>query len=215
MLLKGHLGIKCHSQYNKAIKFLQYSSANSSWTYLGMHCARPRDYHNLGLTLIQFHPPKVTPLTNHAKVTDQGLCHRNSDAWGWHNSHQSGVISITDQLILQNVKKILYRRNNSGPKTLPYDTPDITLTSLLRQPSTITCSDRFDRNSVNIDKTEPPIPTEQSFCQRWTFRNWSDIGLSPTSRKTTQTNKPTKHCTETGAVISAVLLTKRGNIPNG
>ena len=36
-----------------------------------MHCERPRDYHSLGLTRIQFHPPKVTPLTNHAKVTDQ------------------------------------------------------------------------------------------------------------------------------------------------
>ena len=29
MLLKGHLGIKCHSQYNKVIRLLQYSSANS------------------------------------------------------------------------------------------------------------------------------------------------------------------------------------------
>ena len=47
----------------------------------------------LGLTRIQFHPPKVTPLTKPAKVTDQG--YRNSDARGWHNCHQSGVISIT------------------------------------------------------------------------------------------------------------------------
>ena len=29
MLLKGHLGIKWHSQYNKVIRLLQYSSANS------------------------------------------------------------------------------------------------------------------------------------------------------------------------------------------
>ena len=28
MLLKGHLGIKCHSQYNKVIRLLQYSSVN-------------------------------------------------------------------------------------------------------------------------------------------------------------------------------------------
>ena len=28
MLLKGHLGIRCHSQYNKVIRLLQYSSAN-------------------------------------------------------------------------------------------------------------------------------------------------------------------------------------------
>ena len=33
---------------------------------------------------------------------------------------------------------------------------------------------------------------------RWTFRNWGDIGLSPTSRKTTQTNKPPKHHTKKG-----------------
>ena len=77
---------------------------NGGW--LGMHCARPREYHSIGLTLIQFHPPKVTPLTNRAMVTDQGLCYCNSDAWGWHNSLQSGVISITDQLIFQNGKRL-------------------------------------------------------------------------------------------------------------
>ena len=71
-----------------------------------MHCARPRDYHSLGLTRIQFHPQKVTPLTNPANVMDQGFCYCNSDAWGWHNSYQSGVISITDQLILQNGKML-------------------------------------------------------------------------------------------------------------
>ena len=38
----------------------------------------------------------------------------------------------------------------------------MTLTSLLLQPSTITCWDRLDRNCVNIGSIEPPIPTEQS-----------------------------------------------------
>ena len=38
---------------------------------MGMHCARLREYHNLGLTRIQFHSPKVSPLTNPAEVTDQ------------------------------------------------------------------------------------------------------------------------------------------------
>ena len=96
---------------------------------MGMHCARPRDYHGLGLTLIQFHPQKVTPLTNPAKVTDQELCYCNCDGWGWHNSHQSGVISITDQLILKKMEKSseVYRRNNNRPKTLPCGTPDTTL----------------------------------------------------------------------------------------
>ena len=49
----------------------------------------------------------------------------------------------------------------SGPKTLPCGTPDTTLTSFLRQPSTIMHCDRFHRNCVNIANTEPPIPTEQ------------------------------------------------------
>ena len=84
--------------------------------------------------------------------------------YGTINGHQSGVISITMQFIFQNVKKLrVYRRNNNWPKTLPcLRTPDTMLTSLLRQPSTITCCDRFDRNCVNIDKAEPPTPTEQS-----------------------------------------------------
>ena len=51
---------------------------------------------------------------------------------------------------------------NNGPKTLPCGAPDTTLTSLLRQPFTITWCDRFDRNCVNIDSTGPPLPTEQS-----------------------------------------------------
>ena len=65
------------------------------------------DYHSLSLARIQFHPPKVTPLNNLHEVTSQGLCYCNSKAWGWHNSYQSGVIGIADQLIiLQNEKKL-------------------------------------------------------------------------------------------------------------
>ena len=85
---------------------LQYSSANNYWGWLVMHCAWPGNYHSLGLTCIQLYSPKVTPLTNPAMVTDQGLCYCNSIAWGWHNSHQSRVISITDQLLFQNGKKL-------------------------------------------------------------------------------------------------------------
>ena len=59
------------------------------------------------LVLLAFNSfPKVTPLTNSVKVTDQGLSYCNSNAWGWHNIDQSKVISITDQLILQNEKKL-------------------------------------------------------------------------------------------------------------
>ena len=55
---------------------------------------------------IQFHSINVTPLTNPAEITDQGLCYCNSNAWQRHNSHKSGVISIIDQLIFQNGKKL-------------------------------------------------------------------------------------------------------------
>ena len=34
-----------------------------------MHCALPGDYHSLGLTRIQFHPPKVTPRIHSDEVT--------------------------------------------------------------------------------------------------------------------------------------------------
>ena len=85
-----------------------------------MYCARPRDYHILGFTHIPIHPPNVTPLTNPEKVTDQGLCYCNSDAWGWLNSHQIGVTSITDRFIFKNVKKLRrVQEKNNGPKTLP------------------------------------------------------------------------------------------------
>ena len=49
------------------------------------------------------------------------------------------------QLIFQNgIKSEVYRRKNIVAKTLPCGTTDTTLTSLLGQPSTITCCDRFD-----------------------------------------------------------------------
>ena len=43
----------------------------------------------------------------------------------------------------------------SGPIGLSWE-----LLLLLRQPSIITCCDRFDRNCVSIDNTDPPKPTE-------------------------------------------------------
>ena len=56
----------------------------------------------------------------------------------------------------------MYRRNNNWPKTLPCGTPDTTLTCILRQLSTKTCSDRFDKRlcqcrqhrTTNINKAE-------------------------------------------------------------
>ena len=61
----------------------------------------------------------------------------------------------------------VYKRNNKWAKTLPFNYPDTMLTSLLLQPSTITGCGRFDRNWVNIDNSEPPIPTESTWRHRW------------------------------------------------
>ena len=63
MHLKGHLGIKCNSQYIKAIRLLQHSSANSKYGWQEMNCAWPGDYYSLSLTRIQFNSQKVKPLT--------------------------------------------------------------------------------------------------------------------------------------------------------
>ena len=121
MLLKSHLGIKCYSQYNKVIRLLQHSSANSWCMWLGIHCALPGDYHSLSLICMEFHPSKVMPLTNLDEVTAQGLWHCNSSATGWHNSNQGRVFGITDQLILQNGKKALKCTGGTttGPKYCP------------------------------------------------------------------------------------------------
>ena len=45
----------------------------------------------------------------------------------------------------------------NGPNTLLCGTPNTTLTSLLRQPSTVTCCDQYDKNSVNIGNTEQSL----------------------------------------------------------
>ena len=74
-------------------------------------------------------------------------------------------------------KSEVYSIKNKGPKTLPCGTPDTTLTSLLRQPSTITCCDRFNRNCANTEKTEPPIPTEQSLFRMPRWLTLSKAGL--------------------------------------
>ena len=50
--------------------------------------------------------------------------------------------------------------------------------------------------------------------ERSTLRNWGDIGLTPASRETTQTNTPPKHHTKTGSKTS-VLEKDEKYIPNG
>ena len=74
MLLKSNLEIKYQSQYNEATRLLQHSSANRQ----GMPCALPGGYHSVSYTRVQFYHSKVTPLTDLADVTVQGLFNYNS-----------------------------------------------------------------------------------------------------------------------------------------
>ena len=86
-----------------------------------------------------------------------------SNAWGWNNSHQHNRSAY-----FPGCKKLRsVQRNNNRPKTLPCSIPETTSTSLLRQPSTITYCDWFDRNCVSIDNTEPPIHREQSMYREF------------------------------------------------
>ena len=71
-----------------------------------MHTQNAGNSLSVVVTRIQFHPPKVPPLTSLDDVSAQGHCYCNSNAWGSHNCYQSGVIAITDQLILQNRKNL-------------------------------------------------------------------------------------------------------------
>ena len=160
-----------------------------------MHCAWPGDCHSLGLSCFQFHSPKVTPLTNIAKVMDQGLCYCISNGW-------DGTTAIKVDLCYIMGKSIeVYRRNNNRPKTLPCSTPE-TSSSLLRLPSTITCGDQLDRNCVTIDSAEPPTPTEQSLKRMpWWFTlskstqiNLHDPSLLPTLQCTLQCMGHARKC---------------------
>ena len=87
---------------------------------------------------------------------------------GWH-SHQSGVISITDQLIFQYGKK-LRSRNNNGPKTLPCRTLDTTVPSLLWRSSTITWCYRSDHTTCQYRQLTQNLQFPQSRANS----EWSD-----------------------------------------
>ena len=109
VLLKGHFGNKCHSRYNEVIKLLQYSLPIVNGCNWG--CI-PRDLETiivLVLPVFNFIPQR----SHHSltlpwsQIRDSATVTLKSNAWGWHNnSHQSGVISITDQLIFQNLKQL-------------------------------------------------------------------------------------------------------------
>ena len=105
MLFNSHLGMKCHSQYNKVID--SFSTVPPMVNGGDWGCIVHELETIIVLVLLAFNIiPKVTPLSNIDKVMAQGCCYFNFNAWGWHNSYQSGVISITDKLIHQNGKKL-------------------------------------------------------------------------------------------------------------
>ena len=103
MLLKSNRVIKCHTQYIKVIKLLQPKLLQllMGVTWDPLRVTRRRSY-----SLIESHHPEVTRFTNLDAVTVQGLWNCNSIPLGWQNSCQSGVIGITDNLILQYGKKL-------------------------------------------------------------------------------------------------------------
>ena len=109
-----------------------------------------------------------------------------SSFWNSANTlcHQSAINVVSSTIPISLFSKMrnsseVYRRNDSGPKTLPlaepYGIPDTTLTSLyiLRQPFTITCCDRFARNCANIDNTDLQHPQSRAngeFPDGWPYQ---------------------------------------------
>ena len=86
-----------------------------------MHCARPRDYHSLGLTRIQFHPPQVTPLTitlPRSLIRDSATATLTPGDGTTAIKVKSSAESIS---LFSKIEKSfeVYRRNNNGPKHCP------------------------------------------------------------------------------------------------
>ena len=140
--------------------------------WLGMNFAWPRDYHSLSLTCINFNYQKVTSLTNHVKIMIQELCKMYSLTRGWHNFGNCEVVSITVKLVCHYGEKLRgVQEEQQPPKTLPWGTPDTTLTRLLRQPSITTYCDHSEINCIRTDSTERPMPNEQNL-KRIPWKYW-------------------------------------------
>ena len=86
------------SQYIKVIRLLQHSSPIVNGGDSGCIVHDLKTIIVLALLTFYIIPQSLTAkaLTNPAEIADQGLSCCNSNARGWHNSHQSGVISITN-----------------------------------------------------------------------------------------------------------------------
>ena len=148
MLLTGYLGIKCHSQYN-SIRLLQHSSANKGDRGCNVHDLQTI----IVLVLLAFN---FIPQRSHHSLTLPRSRIRHSATVTL--TPEDGRTAIKVALsaypisLFSRMEKCseVIMRNNNWPKTLQCGSLDTTLTSLLRQPSTITCCDQFDRNLVNL-----------------------------------------------------------------
>ena len=89
----------------------------------GDGCAWPGDYHSL-LAFIFILQRTHHLLTFQKRIPfspgSGTVYNSNSNAWGWHNSGQSGLIGRTNKLILQyGMSSIVCRKDNNGSKLLP------------------------------------------------------------------------------------------------
>ena len=155
---------------------------------------------------------RFTPTTIHHNVlwsVWQKLCqyrqHRTS------NSHRSELIE--NALIVDPIKGCT-EINLHDPSPLP--TLQCTLQCMWHTQTCITGAQKFPisklggwkhttafHKSSKTNRHQALKHLRQNWCYGnrsvignrgwwWTFKNWADIGLSPTNRETTQTNKPPK-----------------------
>ena len=134
MLLKGHLGLKCHSQHNKVIRLLQYSSANSQWGWLGCNVRDVetivvlvllafnfiprRSHHSLTLSRSRIRDSATVTLSPADGTTAIKGESSKSSKWShqfskWSSSVCCRLISLFSRM---GKSTDVYRRNNNGPK---------------------------------------------------------------------------------------------------
>ena len=73
-------------------------------------------------------------------------------------STQSSAKSLVVECLTQDGRSLMYIRNSSGPKTLPWGTPEVTEATLLTHPSTMTCCVRSCRKSWIQLRAFPRMP---------------------------------------------------------
>ena len=143
-----------------------------------MKCTWPGDYHSLSLSRIQLIPHRShhTLTLFRSRFID---CNSYSLSRRWHNSFQCGVVEplFHCREKLRGVQEEQLRIQNTFLRQY------ITLTRLLRQPSTTTYCDRLKRNCVRTDKlnTQPP----QSRAWRESLDGWPNDNRWPHQKTST------------------------------